>query len=232
MDKSIYENRADEINGMLSSLYHELDCTTDEDERKSIKYDISTFSKLEEANAKILIEIERNSLKDKELDSSDVISDEKHKIEKEQNRLRDRELDIRESENLHSKELHDRELEIKERESVQSKELREWELKIRECENAEAARRRQDEWDIRSSEHELKEKELNAKAESDKAKIESDEKDSKRKLIGEGLKVGASIIGVVGSVFTLGQAMKFEKMDNGGILPTKFINSIFRMTGI
>ena len=201
MDKSIYEERAKGLDDVLTTLIQELESTGLDDEgRNGLIHDIKTLSGIEAENAKILLESERTELRERELTHEECVTNEKHEVDTVSNELRKRELDIRESENSARREIEDLNAGLKTRE-----------LDIREVENR------------------THKEELAAKVANDKAKLEIEESAVKARVIGEGLKVASTVIGCVGTIVALKSAMTFEKMDDGGILPSKFINTIFKM---
>lgn len=154
MDVAIYMKRAEELDGLASRIIEELksaSSSADDDSRKALMREFEAVSKVEAENAKILLESERNNLKDREIDQSE----------------------------------------------------------------AEVAVRRD---------------EAAVKVKGDHEKLEVEEKAVKARVIGEVLKVGGTVVGVAGTLVGLKMAMGFEKADEGGILPTKFITTIFRMS--
>ena len=85
------------------------------------------------------------------------------------------------------------------------------------------------ELDIRETESEIHKTEIEGKINNEKAKLEVEKDAVKARFGGEALKVVSTAIGCVGTVVALKAAMTFEKADDGGIIPSKFISTIFKM---
>ena len=117
MNTDIYRERELDFDRDLSQMFDKLDAyPLGSDERAAALSEIERISHLANDNAKILLESEKNNLREKELDAADIVSDE-------QNKARLRELDIRE-----------RETALREKDAELQIELRSRELTIREDE--------------------------------------------------------------------------------------------------
>ena len=92
MDMSVYKGREMDYDRILSELFGRLDLLpVGSDERKETLAEIERISHLASENGKIMLDNERNLLKEQEINANDVVSDEQRK-------LKSRELDIRERE--------------------------------------------------------------------------------------------------------------------------------------
>lgn len=138
-----------------------------------------------------------------------------------------------EANELKSKEITLAEVTSNERHEVDLKELeaRAEERSLREKENEIRNR----EVDIRSREVEIKSDELKHSIDKDaadkevsEAKLEVEKQAVLGRVAGEGLKVLGTVVGVAGTLVSLKAVMKFEKSEDGGILPSKLMSLIFK----
>jgi len=200
--KVIYETRVKAIDGMIDELCDRYTNASDGDTKGAILHDINTLSGIENNLAKVLVAIEANELKSREIDLSEVASNEKHEIDLEGIRVKDAENQLK-SDDL---DLRKAEMEIKRKVS-----------------------------DIQALEIDLKDRELAQAHEKDQADKEIAEKklDVEKsavigRVVGEGLTVVGSVAGVVGTLLSLKAVMRFEKIDEGGIIPSKLMSLIFK----
>lgn len=205
MNTDIYKERELDYDKVLSELFDKIESyPLGSDERRAILNEIESFSHLANENGRLMVESEKNRLKEKELDAADIVSDE-------QNKTRNRELDIREQELEFQKQSKETETALREKDAELQTELRSRELDIREDElqsaNSQAI----------------------VKASTDKEKIEIEDKAVKGRIIGELIGFASTALGIVGMLIGLKGAMAFERADNGGILNSKFLSQIFRI---
>lgn len=205
MDMSVYKGREMDYDRILSELFDRLDLLpVGSDERKETLAEIERISHLASENGKIMLDNERNLLKEQELNANDVVSDEQRK-------LKSRELDIRERELKAQEQFKEEEAELRRKDAELQNELKSRELDIREKELASA------------------DQQAIIKAESDDKKIAVEASAVKGRFAGEVLGFGSAVVGVIGTLVGLGVAMAFERRDDGGILNGKFLSHIFRM---
>lgn len=200
--KDIYEKRAKQLDKIISSLCTTYESETDAEAKAAILHDINTLSSVENNTAKILVSITTNELKSKEIELSELVTDEKHKFDMEGIRVKDDENKLK-AEDLA---LHKAELELKRKVSdIQALEI---DLKSREL-------------DI-SHEKDVADKEIAEK------KLEVEKHAVLGRIAGEGLTVLGTVAGVAGTLLSLKAVMRFEKNDEGGIIPSKLMSLIFK----
>lgn len=202
MDKDIYKRRAEDLDAILTELYDRIKSEPNivfADDGEELRQ-IRILQELEEANAKILLDAEINELKAREQDLKEQVSFETHETDTENLKLRTRELDIREAE-----------------------------LKERAVSNDNQDTLRKRELDIRDREAETEHTAAMLKFVNDDNKLQVEKSAVVGRVAGEVLKVVGTGLGVAGTVWALKEAMKFEHMDEGGIIPSKFFNLIFKM---
>lgn len=206
MNKQIYEERAEHLNSVILDLVQSWDKAqfdSDEDGKGSnyILSQIERMVKIEQANAQILLKAEESDLKDREITLQEVVSDEKRKADERTDETRRLELDVRKQE-----------LEANGSNKTRELDIREEELKL-------DARRRDDE-----------RLDAETKEALDREKLKTERAAVKGRVIGEAIGAIARVAGVIGTMLSLRTAIQFEHDDEGGILPAKFISTIFKMS--
>lgn len=207
--KDIYEKRAIKLDNMINTLCDRYSKETDGDKKGIILHDINTLSSIENNMAKVLVSIEANELKSREIDLAEVNSNERHEIDS-------RGLDLRENEIDQKKQ----ELDLRKSDV----DLRKLELELKKVGN-----------DIQQREVDLKSKEIAYSHEKDvsdkeiaEKKLEVEKNAVVGRIVGEGLSVVGGVVGVVGTIMSLKAVMRFEKVDEGGIIPSKLMSLIFK----
>lgn len=207
--KDIYENRAAMLDNIITDLCEQYERTTDGDKKGAILHDVNTLSSIENNTAKVLVAIEANELKSREIDLAEVNSNEKHEVDLKEIELKESEIGQRQLDfDLRRSDLDIREKELELRKAGNELQWQEIDVKMAEV--------------AYSHEKDVADKEIAEK------KLEVEKNAVLGRIAGEGLSVLGTIAGVAGTILSLKAVMRFEKVDEGGIIPSKLMNLIFK----